>query len=377
MPGSRDRGRRSRRPWRQAHQSWRLAAQDAHRRQRSPPGIGRGSPCTAVPRLPRHTHRASSGSPRSSYRLLDGPHKRLRGLEPPTGHPGAPRRRRIVGVFAHGHRIPEDAAERGRIPLPTDNQQPVQRALDTRMTPCPTGTGRADTRRQPCANGRLDTRIIRPIRTGVVTGCRHVDPGGRQTLDHRGQVRPCCLHWSTFRVCCQVDDPPQPGDAHPCGPTCPDHGPAIVIVTAPHSLDAIPRSRSARILRLGAPIAWAVTTSMPGLHHPAVIAALMGRSQYSRRMTPPVAPAPRPVWGAACGGGVAARPAERGRHGRWPGPLHARHLHAAVSPVRPARRGAHSVRRGGGDRVSTAPRAAVAPRLRPSGWDPPASLWRP
>jgi hypothetical protein len=34
------------------------------------------------------------------------------------------------------------------------------------MTPFPTWTGWENTRRQQCRNGRLETRIVRPIRTG-------------------------------------------------------------------------------------------------------------------------------------------------------------------------------------------------------------------
>ena len=50
--------------------------------------------------------------------------------------------------------------------FPTDDQEPVQLALDTRMTPCPTWTGWANPRRQQCRNGRLDTRRVRPMHTG-------------------------------------------------------------------------------------------------------------------------------------------------------------------------------------------------------------------
>jgi len=62
------------------------------------------------------------------------------------------------------------------------------------MTPFPTWTGRANARYQQCGNGRLETRIVRPIRTGVVASCRKVDLGGRQTFDRLGQVCPGFLH---------------------------------------------------------------------------------------------------------------------------------------------------------------------------------------
>jgi hypothetical protein len=133
-------------------------------------------------------------------------------------------------------------------------------------------TGRTDTRRQQCGNGGLETRLVRPIRIGVIAGCRTVDLDGRQTFGRLGQIRLGFLHGGTFRVFCQVDDPPQPSEAHTRGQTCPGNSQAIVMVTALHALDAIPCADSACILWVGAPICL-------GGHH---IDALSAQSRRDR-----------------------------------------------------------------------------------------------
>lgn len=66
------------------------------------------------------------------------------------------------------------------------------------------------------------------------------------------------------------------------------------------------------------PSSCAVTTSIPRLRSPAVIAALTCTSMDSRSITPPAPSALRPVWGAACGCGTGARPACSWRRGRCP-----------------------------------------------------------